>query len=53
MSDECRPMEVDGETLRVRGDDTMTPEARAFFAEVVPEIIRAARRRYLAEHEKD
>ncbi|GFH36604.1 hypothetical protein [Streptomyces pacificus] len=44
--DACRPVEIDGETIRVRGAQEMTDEARAAFAEVV----RAAKRKYAAEH---
>ncbi|TLQ43466.1 hypothetical protein [Streptomyces marianii] len=45
-ADTCRPVEVDGETIRVRGAQEMTDEDRAAFAEVV----RAAKRKYAAEH---
>lgn len=39
--DSCRPVEVDGETIRVRGAGEMSDEGRAALAEVV----RAATRR--------
>ena len=45
MSDECRPVEVDGEIIRVRGEQEMTALDRDAFAEV----IRAARRKFFAE----
>lgn len=44
--DACRPVEVDGETIRVRGSGDFTDEKHGFVAEVV----RAAKRRYEAEH---
>ncbi|MGW6455011.1 hypothetical protein ACWF94_03650 [Streptomyces sp. NPDC055078] len=45
-ADTCRPIEVDGETISVRGTGEMNEEDRTYFAEVV----RAAKRRYEAEH---
>ncbi len=44
--DTCRPVDVDGETIRVRGHGTFTEQDAQFFGEVV----RAAKRRYEAEH---
>jgi len=44
--DACRPVEVDGETIRVLGSCTFTDEDAKFFGEVV----RAAKRKYQAEH---
>lgn len=35
MADTCRPVQVDGETIRVHGGEPMTPDAQAAFAEVV------------------
>lgn len=45
-ADTCRPVTVDGEIVRVHGGHEMTDEERVAFADV----IRAARRRYAAEH---
>lgn len=42
----CRPVEVDGETIRVRGTGEFTDREREFAAE----IVRAAKRKYAAEH---
>lgn len=42
MSDTCRPIEVDGTTVLVRGPVALTDEDRAALAE----IVRAARERY-------
>ncbi|MGW2692379.1 hypothetical protein ACWC3Y_11015 [Streptomyces sp. NPDC001296] len=47
--DTCRPVEIDGEIIRVRGAAEMSEESRAALAEV----IAAAKRRYLAEHPED
>lgn len=44
--DTCRPIEVDGETIRVHGGQNFTERDQELFAEVV----RAAKRRYAAEH---
>lgn len=44
--DTCRAIEVDGETVHVRGTGEMTEQERAYFAEV----IRAAKRKFEAEH---
>jgi DNA repair exonuclease SbcCD nuclease subunit len=44
--DACRPVEVGGETIRVRGSGDFTDEERGF----VTEIVRAAKRKYEAEH---
>ncbi|MEU4154795.1 hypothetical protein [Streptomyces antimycoticus] len=44
--DTCRPVEIDGETIRVRGAAEMSNESRAMLAEVVG----AAKRKYAAEH---
>jgi hypothetical protein len=43
--DTCRPVEVDGETIRVRGFGEMRERDRAFAAE----IVRAAKRKFDAE----
>ncbi len=43
--DTCRPVEVDGEIIRVHGAAEMTDEDRAAFAE----LVRAVKRRYEAE----
>jgi hypothetical protein len=43
--DACRPIEVDGEIIRVRGGNDFTEQEQEFFADVV----RAAKRRYAAE----
>jgi hypothetical protein len=42
----CRPLEVDGETIQVRGSGTFTTEDARLFGQ----IVRAAKRRYEAEH---
>jgi hypothetical protein len=42
MSDQCRPVEVNGEVVRVRGDREMDEADRAALAEVID-----AARRYL------
>ncbi|MGW1160403.1 helix-turn-helix domain-containing protein [Streptomyces sp. NPDC002519] len=47
--DICRPVEIDGEIIRVRGAAEMSDESRAALAEA----IAAAKRRYLAEHPED
>lgn len=44
--DICRPVEVDGETIRVRGSREFTEQEREFAGE----IVRAARRKYASEH---
>ena len=44
-ADKCRPVEVDGEIIRVSGGEQMDAKDREMFAEVV----RAAKRRWLAE----
>ena len=44
--DRCRPVEVDGETVLVRGAQEMTEQDRVYLAE----IVRAAKARYRAEH---
>jgi hypothetical protein len=44
--DTCRPVEVDGEIIRVRGAREMTDKERGYLAEV----IQAAKRKYEAEH---
>ena len=41
MTDKCRPVEVDGEVIRVHGGAEMDAESQAYFAE----IVRAAKRR--------
>lgn len=46
LEDTCRAVEVDGQTIRVRGAGEMSEESRAALAEV----IRAAKRKYEAEH---
>lgn len=43
--DTCRPVEIDGETIRVRGSGEMSEESQAALAEV----IRAAKRKMAAE----
>jgi len=43
--DKCRPVEVDGETIRVHGDGEMDATDREMFADVV----RAAKRRLRAD----
>lgn len=45
-SDTCRPVEVDGETVLIRGSGDFTEQERGFAAE----IVRAAKRKYAAEH---
>lgn len=42
----CRPVEVDGETIRIRGAGQFTEQEQQF----AEEIVRAAKRRYAAEH---
>lgn len=44
-ADTCRPVEIDGEIIRVHGSGEMSDESRAALAE----IIRAAKRRFAAE----
>lgn len=44
--DTCRPVEVDGETIRVHGSREMTEQERGYLADVV----RAAKRKFEAEH---
>jgi hypothetical protein len=44
--DKCRPVEVDGEIIRVHGDGEMDALDREMFAEVV----RAAKRKWVAEY---
>lgn len=44
--DTCRPVEIDGELIRVRGSGDMSDESRAALADV----IRAAKRKFAAEH---
>jgi len=44
--DTCRPVEIDGETIRVRGRGEFTEREQQFAAE----IVRAAKRKYAAEH---
>ncbi|MBZ3909403.1 hypothetical protein [Streptomyces acidiscabies] len=44
--DTCRSIEVDGETISVRGSGDFTEQDANFFQE----IVRAAKRRYEAEH---
>ena len=44
-ADTCRPVEVDGETIRVRGSGEFTEQEQGVFAE----IVRAAKRRYAAD----
>lgn len=44
--DRCRPVEIDGELIRVHGNGEMSDETRAALADV----IGAAKRKYLAEH---
>ena len=46
--DSCRPVEVDGEIIRVHGSGEMTDEDRGHFAE----IVRAAKRRLENEPER-
>ena len=43
--DKCRPVEVDGEMIRVHGGEEMDAKDREMFAEVV----RAAKRRLATE----
>jgi hypothetical protein len=45
--DKCRPVEVDGEIIRVHGGAEMDATDREMFADVV----RAAKRRLAAEHD--
>jgi hypothetical protein len=44
--DRCRPVEIDGEIIRVRGAEEMSDESRAALADV----IQAAKRKHAAEH---
>lgn len=44
--DTCRPVEVDGETIRMRGAGEFTDQEQQF----AEEIVRAAKRKYTAEH---
>jgi hypothetical protein len=44
-ADKCRPVEIDGEIIRVHGGAEMDAVTREAFADVV----RAAKRRYVAE----
>jgi hypothetical protein len=48
QDDTCRPIDVDGETIRVHGAAEMTEEDRGHFAE----IVRAAKRRLEDECQK-
>ena len=45
MTDKCRPVEVDGEVIRVHGGAEMDAADREAFAD----IVRAAKRRFAAE----
>lgn len=45
-TDACRPVTVDGETIRVRGAGEFTEQEQQFVAE----IVRAAKRKHAAEH---
>ncbi|MFJ7034899.1 hypothetical protein ACIQUE_29150 [Bacillus cereus] len=45
-TDTCRPVEIDGELIRVRISGDLSDESRAALAE----IIRAAKRKFAAEH---
>ena len=45
-TDACRPVEIDGEIIRVRGSSDMSDESRA----ALTEVIRAAKRKFAAEH---
>jgi hypothetical protein len=44
--DTCRPIEVDSEIISVRGSGDMTEQEQGYVAE----IVRAAKRKYAAEH---
>jgi hypothetical protein len=44
--DTCRPVEVDGETILVRGSGQFTDQEQQFASE----IVRAAKRKYAVEH---
>jgi hypothetical protein len=46
--DTCRPVDIDGQLIRVRGAGEMSDESRAALADV----IRAAKRKYGAEHQE-
>jgi hypothetical protein len=46
--DTCRPVEVDGEIIRVHGSREMTEEEKGYFAE----IVRAAKARMETEPER-
>jgi hypothetical protein len=43
--DTCRPVEVDGQTIRVRGSGEMTPEAE----EALAALVRVAKAKFVAE----
>jgi hypothetical protein len=43
--DACRPVEVDGETVRVRGSGDLTEEGR----EALSSVVRAAKAKFIAE----
>lgn len=43
--DTCRPVEVDGETIRVRGSGDMTPEAQ----EALEALVRVAKAKFIAD----
>lgn len=43
--DTCRPVEVDGETIRVRGSGEMTPEAE----EALAALVRVAKAKFVAD----
>lgn len=45
MADECRPVEVDGEMIRVRGGSPMNDEDRDAFIQ----IVRAAKAKFTAD----
>jgi hypothetical protein len=45
MTDKCRPVEVDGEIIRVYGGEEMDAESQVYFAD----LVRAAKRRFSAE----
>jgi hypothetical protein len=47
--DTCRPVEVDGQTIRVRGSGQFTEQEQEFAAD----IVRAAKRKYAAEHPEE
>lgn len=44
--DTCRPVDIDGETIRIRGSGEFTEQDQRF----AEEIVRAAKRKYAAEH---